>query len=85
LIAANTDTDGRIISIVLQHKDYDINVINIYAPTEDHKRDTFFETAKKLAISTQYTIIAGDFNCIDDIPMDKNGGNVTRGTKGATK
>lgn len=76
------DDDGRIISLIMQHNEAEINMIGIYAPTDDTPRRRFFETLRNFTITTQYCIVAGDFNCIADLTVDKVGGNPARGLAG---
>ncbi|CAB4027658.1 Transposon TX1 uncharacterized 149 kDa [Paramuricea clavata] len=66
----------------MQHNDREINLICIYAPTDDTQRRRFFETLGNITITTQYFIVAGDFNCIAELTLDKVGGNPARGLAG---
>ena len=43
------------------------NVVNIYAPNTVSERKTFFERLHDYFISNGLRIIAGDFNCIDNV------------------
>ena len=82
LLSHNIDDDGRYISLVLRYSNHEINLINVYAPTDDQSRQRFYETISTSSEATQFCIIAGDFNCIPDPNMDKTGGNPDRGSKG---
>ena len=64
-----SDSDGRIVNILLDVEDETINLVNVYAPSSDFQRRIFF-------LSDIYpNIIGGDFNCIADPRLDKLGGN----------
>lgn len=60
-------------------EDIDFNILSIYAPIEARQRKDFFGKIESYTTDTQYTIVAGDFNCVKDINMDKQGGNSLRG------
>ena len=47
IIEKTVDDDGRIISLIMQHHEVEINMICIYAPTEDTPRRRFFETCER--------------------------------------
>ena len=55
--------------------DHTINIVNVYAPSTDNERNTFFTDVDDF-ISVDYdNIIGGDFNCISDVRLDKLGGD----------
>ena len=58
------DDDGCKISLIMQYNEVEINMICIYAPTDDTPRKRFFETLGNITCTTQYFIIAGDFNFV---------------------
>ena len=76
------DNDGRVVSIILKVQNFEANIISIYAPTDDTPRGRFFSSLQNLPTATQYVIVAGDFNCIADLNLDKDGGNPIRGLAG---
>ena len=46
----------------------------MYAPTDNTERRHFINTLQQYPTPTQYTVIGGDFNCIEDPTKDKSGG-----------
>ena len=59
------DSDGRVLSLLLQLNSFKFNLVNIYAPNGVSDRKTFFELLHHFFLSQGDYIIAGDFNCID--------------------
>lgn len=80
-----TDQDGRIISVVVNMENLEINLISVYAPTDKTARRKFYNTLQQYPTPTQYTVIGGDFNCIEDPTKDKTGGNPALGYAGTTQ
>ena len=68
------DTSGRIISLLIDFDGFNINLLNIYAPTNLTERKVFFETLHEFFLHSESRIIAGDFNCYEH-QLDKFGGN----------
>lgn len=66
-LSCNRDQDGRIISILLNIQDITINLVGIYAPTQDHgQQQTVFymklgENIRSLELSHPL-ILCGDIN-----------------------
>ena len=77
-----TDIEGRVVSIILNYEEIEINIISIYAPTDDTERRRFFLSLQQYPKTTEHVIVAGDFNCIGDLNLDKDGGNPLRGLAG---
>lgn len=59
------DSDGRILSVLIQFGDVSFNVVNIYAPNTVSGRKVFFERLHDYFLYRGDLIIAGDFNCVD--------------------
>lgn len=76
------DVDGRILSINAKTDDVELNIMSVYAPIDARERKDFFGTIEGYITNTQYTVIAGDFNCVSNILLDKQGGNPQRGLAG---
>ena len=55
---------------------FEINLVNIYAPTNLTDCKVFFENLHEFFIPADYIIVAGDFNCYER-EIDKFGGNFT--------
>lgn len=53
----------------------DINIVNVYAPTTGQDRKEFFDNLWNYKTGDNNLIIAGDFNCVEEIDKDKLGGN----------
>ena len=79
---ATTDNEGRVVSIILKYEDFETNLISIYAPTDDTERRRFFLSLQQYPTATEHVIVAGDFNCVGDLNLDKDGGNPLRGLAG---
>ena len=65
------DDDGRIITLKLKVETTFIQVINIYAPTQLNEREDFFNSINQFTFNTSHTILAGDFNMVEDLSLDK--------------
>ena len=50
-------------------------LVNVYTPTNPKDRLTFFKEIQKSIEKRNNTILAGDFNMLEDILLDKIGGN----------
>ena len=50
-------------------------VVNIYAPTNPSQRNKFFRNLQKYIKNTNNLIIAVDFNTVEDLLLDRRGGN----------
>ena len=71
-----SDNDGRILSILLDVDDQTINVVSVYAPSTDIQRRVFFKDLEGFLSSGYVNILGGDFNCVLDVRLDKQGGNL---------
>ena len=78
------DNEGRIINVTIEIDDHSINIINIYAPSTDTERQTFFTTIGEFVSDGQENIIAGDFNCIFNTRLDSLGGDPNRRNSAAS-
>ena len=85
IIGHNIDTDGRVISAKLKHNNQSFQIMNVYAPNQHSDRETFFGNLWRLAFRNVDTIVAGDFNCVPDVQLDKWGGDDSFGDKGITQ
>ena len=52
-------------------------LINVYTPTNPKDRLTFLKELQKIIEKKNNTILAGDFNMLEDILLDKIGGNTS--------
>ena len=74
IVSWRKDSEGRIISILLDLGNIRLNVINIYAPANLTDRRAFFDSLHLFFIPSEGIVLGGDFNCYDS-PLDKFGGN----------
>ena len=76
------DIEGRLIYVDID-TNIDLRLINIYAPSHDKKgRKQFFRDLIHVVNTSRTIILGGDFNCVENINLDKIGGNPTTGTEG---
>ena len=69
-------THSRIVSILIRSNGVDVNLVNIYAPTNLIERKIFSDSLHEFFIPSAAIIIGGDFNCYDNV-LDKFGGNIS--------
>ena len=63
--------------------DKPINIMGIYAPANARDRRRWLKNLnKEMEKDVGYRVIAGDFNFITKIQLDKRGGNTKNGTIG---
>ena len=69
------DEESRILSLnfSLEWKNYQI--INIYAPTKNSEKSKFYKHLKNYVNTKQNLILGGDFNMVEDLLLDRQGGN----------
>ena len=76
IVSWKKDSHGRIVSILIRSNGVDVNLVNIYAPTNLAERKIFFDSLHEFFIPSDAIIIGGDFNCYDNV-LDKFGGNIS--------
>ena len=76
MVSWKKDSHGRIVSLLVRSNAVDVNLVNIYAPTDLAERKIFFDSLLNFFIPSSVIIIGGDFNCYDNA-LDKFGGNVS--------
>ena len=59
-------------------KDGYIRIINVYAPCEHVNRPSFFKDLSDKINSRTPTILAGDFNCVEDASKDRIGPGISK-------
>ena len=59
----------------MKFEDDTCELINIYAPTKADQRKNFYKNLQNLIKSDQNTILAGYFNMVENIFLDRMGGN----------
>ena len=78
----NRDRDGRVIATKLIANDLEMNIMNIYAPTLPEERKRFLRDLWRYRTGDTNMLLGGDFNCVENITMDKMGGNPLLGNVG---
>ena len=79
----NYDHEGRILCADITLANTKLRLINIYAPNIASERRLFIKNLETYLITSREIIIGGDWNCIENLLLDKMGGNEDRGTDGA--
>ena len=69
------DEEGRILSLDFSLEKQNFEIINIYAPTKNAENPKFYKHLKKNINTKQNIILGGDFNMVEDILLDRQGGN----------
>ena len=59
------DTDGRILSLLVNYNSFKFNMICLYAPNTVSDRRLFFNCLHTFFLSPGDSSLGGDFNCID--------------------
>ena len=59
------NTDGRILSLLIDFNSFKFNVISLSAPNTVSDRRLFFDCLNTFFLSPGDLILGGDFNCID--------------------
>ena len=77
IIKSEKDLNGQIIKCIIQIEQQIFQLINIYAPTKPINKQNFYKKQPKILEKGNNTILAGDFNMIEDKFLDKLGGNTS--------
>ena len=64
------DSNGRILSLLIDFHNLYFNVVNIYSPNAASDRKIFFSDLHNYFLSQGLLLIGGDFNCVDNV-LDK--------------
>ena len=75
IIHTNKDKEGRIVQCIIKYEQEIIQIINIYSPSNPKDTKDFYINLQKFIDYDQKTIIAGDFNMIENLFLDRIGGN----------
>jgi exonuclease III len=65
------DHEGRIIAASVQVDNTELNIMNIYAPNKASDRKSFMEQLWRYKPGEENVMLAGDFNCIENLELDK--------------
>ena len=66
--------DGKLIKCLAQIENQIFQLINVYVPTNPKERINYLQELQKITENKKNTIIAGNFNMLEDILLDKLGG-----------
>lgn len=70
------DSNGRVLSLLVEFDNVMINLVNVYAPTNRAERNQFYQSVNSFFFPGSKLIIGGDFNGYDN-QRDKLGGNIS--------
>ena len=83
LISEARDTDGRLLCLDIDLADSKYRLINVYMPNKPANRRDFINDLEGYLITPREIILGGDFNFVEDIALDKMGGDLNQGNFGA--
>ena len=69
------DEEGRILSLNFSYEKQNFQIINIYAPTRNSMQPKYYKSLKQYLTAKQNIILGGDFNMVEDLLLDRLGGN----------
>ena len=75
IISTDKDSEGRLLFILIKINNVSIRLANIYAPVIPSERRLFFNSLHHYLVGNCPVILGGDFNCVQNINLDKRGGN----------
>ena len=70
-----SDLEGRWLNLVLDLGYSSLQLLNVYAPNTISDRADFFNSLISVVKGHLPSIVGGDFNCIEDLYLDKEGGD----------
>ena len=74
VVSWKRDTDGCVISLLINHSDVNLNILCVYAPTQPAQGNCFLRSLHRFFFTRASLIVCGDFNCYENV-SDKFGGN----------
>ena len=77
-----TDIDGRYVALDIRIDNIMFRLVCVYAPNTEAHRKVFLDDLSCLLITNNVIIMAGDYNCVENISLDKVGGNPLTGNIG---
>ena len=77
------DYEGRVIYADIILAGVKLRLINVYAPNIHSERRTFLKNLQAYLITSREIILGGDWNCVENLKLDKSGGALHRGSDGA--
>ena len=76
------DLDGRLIVLNVTIRDVRYRFVNVYCPNGEADRKGFLLGLSRHLVGNVCCVLGGDFNFVEDLNLDKIGGNVSRGDVG---
>ena len=73
-----SDKAGRIISVTVETQKKKFQIANIYASNIPSQQKIFFDKLKCYLTRKYEVILGGDFNMVENLTMDRQGGNRNR-------
>ena len=77
------DLEGRILNLKLSMNDWVCQIMCVYAPNDPRGRSEFFSNLWRHTFPEIPLFLGGDFNCIDNLQIDKVGGDPLAGDRGS--
>ena len=78
-----SDTDGRVILVDIKCEIGEIRLVSVYCPNDISDRKTFLNNIDRYIHSPKALILGGDWNCVENLKLDKFGGNPNNGSEGS--
>ena len=75
ILTVQKDDKGRILSVAFSFEKQNFQIVNIYAPTKNSEKLKFYKKLKNYITTKNNLILGGDFNMVEDILLDRQGGN----------
>ena len=76
VLSTDSDTEGRILKVTVRFDNQIFQIVNIYAPVYQQFRETFFLSLNEFLEPNVHTILAGDFNMVEDPCLDRVGDTI---------
>ena len=70
-----SDYEGRILYVPIKLEDSNIRLLNVYAPNIPKERKNFFDSLPEYIKGHTPFVLGGDWNCVENILLDKFGGD----------
>ena len=75
------DHVGRLVIVDVTILNIDFMFISVYAPNDSRERKLFFSGLSQCLVCDKFVCLDGDFNCEENIHLDKSGRNLAFGTQ----
>ena len=85
LVDSKIDLSGRVVTVKVEREGNLFQLTNVYAPNIHSDRKDFFDSLWRYTFSNLEAIVAGDFNCVPDVTLDKWGGHDRFGNKAVSQ